>query len=336
MVSEIVAAAERGAELTHQLLAFGRQQVITPKDLDFNRIVANFEPILRRLLVENIALRVRLGSRPLVVVADQNQLEQVLLNLLVNARDAIQEAGAIDVALEPIAADELYAASHPELIPGAYVLLSVRDTGVGMTQDVLDEIFEPFFTTKPPGQGTGLGLSTVYGIVQQAGGYVGVDSQPGLGSTFRVYLPEVTEAPESARGVPAPVVTAGRETVLVCEDDAAVRVLSVRILREAGYQVIAAQNAEEALVLGAAHDGPIHLLVADVMLPGKSGRSLAEELTRGQSELRVLFVSGYAAPAVPGDARLDPTGDLLEKPYTRDALLRRVRSILDRVRKAGK
>jgi signal transduction histidine kinase/CheY-like chemotaxis protein len=329
MLSEIVAAAERGAQLTRQLLAFGRKQLRTPTALDINQLLTSFEPLLRRALPENIALHVGGGSEPLVVFADRNQVEQVLLNLVTNARDAITEGGDIRVDTERVVVDDLYAASQPDLTPGAYVLISVRDTGVGIPREVLDKIFEPFFTTKALGQGTGLGLASVHGVVHQAGGTVGVESEAGHGSTFRVYLPESAAPPAVLSGPPPSTVRSGDETVLVCEGDPAVRVLTVRILREAGYRVLAARAAEEASALSQTHRGPIHLLVTDVVQPGEKGGSVVDEIRRAHPEVRVLFVSGFTTPVTPTHGRPAAGARVLEKPYTRQALLTRARAVLD-------
>ncbi len=323
---EIEAAAQRAALLTRQLLAFGRRQTARPLVLDLNEVVASLDHMLRRLIGEDVELRTLTAPGLGRVRADPGQLEQVIVNLAVNARDAMPGGGRL--TLETRNADlPVDASRRGERRPG--VLLSVSDTGCGMGPEVRGHLFEPFFTTKGPGRGTGLGLSTLYGIVKQSGGEVEVQSEPGQGSVFQVYLPRVDEEverpPEQAGGRPA---AGGTETVLVVDDEPLVRALAVRVLRAAGYAVRDAADGDEALRL-VASGAAIDLLVCDVVLPRRSGPVLAAELRAGQPELPVLFVSGYAGSAL-DPASLGGGSAFLPKPFTPRDLVRMVRELLDR------
>jgi PAS domain S-box-containing protein len=329
-LGQIERSANRASMLTRQLLAFSRRQVAQPQIVDLNRTLAEVENMLRRLLAENIVLDLQLSSDLRSVHIDPGQLGQVLLNLVVNARDAMPDGGRLTVATTNVVLESDTVGLHGGSQTGPHVLLTVSDTGCGMDAETVEHIFEPFFTTKPPGQGTGLGLATVYGIVQQAGGSIAVDSQPERGTAFRVYLPAV-DAVAPATAAPAPMGAAasgGDETILVCEDDETVRGLTAQMLRDAGYQVLAAVDGPAALEMAAAFDGPIHLLLTDVIMPDMNGRELADVLREQRPGLRTLFVSGYTADVIAHHGVLDDGLELLEKPYRRQALLERVRRIL--------
>ncbi len=329
-LNQIERAAQRAAALTHQLLAFSRRQPVRQAVLDLNQVLSDMRPMLTRLISEDITLALRPGDDLARVRADSGQIEQVIMNLVVNARDATPAGGQIVLETANATVDEAHVAAHPEARPGAYVVLTVRDTGCGMPPEVLEHAFEPFFTTKPIGQGTGLGLATVYGIVRQAGGHILVASQPERGTTFRIYwpaleipLPAAAPAWDQRRGL------RGTETVLVCEDDRAVCDLAAHFLRAAGYTVLTAEDGRRALDLAAAHAGPIHLLVTDVIMPEVDGRYVSETLTAARPGLKTLFMSGYPANVVAQRRVLDTEVELLEKPFSRDRLLRCVRMLLD-------
>jgi signal transduction histidine kinase/CheY-like chemotaxis protein len=327
-VDEIRAAGERARDLTAQLLAFARRQVITPEPLDLNEVLRGTEKLLRRVLGEDVRLEPSLSAEVWPVRADRGQLEQVVLNLSVNARDAMPTGGrlAIETANVTVGAG----GTAQGIPPGDWVRLTVRDTGHGMTPEVRAHLFEPFFTTKPKGQGTGLGLATVYGIVKQSGGHVDVDSAEGAGTAVHVYLPRTAATAAPARPAPPPAATrGGSETVLVVEDDPHVREFTVRALRDGGYRVLVAPGGDAALETAAAEPSPIHLLLTDVVMPGVDGRALAERLARVRPALRVLYVSGYAESVIARHGVLAPGVDLLAKPFTPAALLGKVRAVLD-------
>ncbi len=327
---EINKAANRAASLTRQLLAFSRQQVLQPRVLDLNTVVANVHSMLRRLIGEDIDLVTIPGAGLGRVKADPGQVEQVILNMAVNARDAMPDGGKLTITTANVELDEAYAHQHFTVRPGPYVMLAVSDTGCGMDAETRAHIFEPFFTTKEKGKGTGLGLATVYGIVKQSDGYIWVYSEPGQGTTFKIYLPRVDEAvgslqPGSARTGPP----RGSETVLLVEDEESVRVLVRDVLQRNGYNVLEVANGKEAIQLSERHPGPIHLVVTDVVMPGMSGRELARRLAIQRSDTKVLYMSGYTDDAIVHHGVLDPGTPFLEKPFTTDALARKVREVLD-------
>jgi PAS domain S-box-containing protein len=329
MVEEVGRAGERAAGLTNQLLAFGRKQILAPRVLDLNAVVADVERMLRRLIGEDVELAARLQPGLGRVHADPGQVEQMVVNLAVNARDAMPRGGRLTIETRDAELGAEYAATHPDVRPGRYVLLAVSDTGTGIAADVLPHVFEPFFTTKGVGEGTGLGLATVYGIVKQSGGHVEVYSEVGRGTAFKVYLPRIEtpgEAGPPAAARPAP---RGTETVLVVEDDPAVRALTCQVLRAAGYAVLEAGGGEAAAGLAAAHPDPIHLLVTDVVMPGVGGRDLAGQLAARAPALRVLYVSGYTEDAVVRHGVLQAGVHFLQKPFSPLALARKVREVLD-------
>ncbi|MGI5243519.1 PAS domain S-box protein [Dactylosporangium sp. CA-139066] len=318
---QILRAGRRGSELTHQLLAFARREVIRPKPLDVNRVVEEVQQMLTRSIGEHISLATDLTEPLPAVVADPGQLEQVLVNLAVNARDAMPAGGhlTIDTGLVQLGDGQ------PEgLRPGHYVRIRVSDTGTGMPREVLEQAFEPFFTTKPSGEGTGLGLATVYGIVVQAGGTVHIYSEPGIGTTISILLPASDAEPIAAEAGRVARPPGHGQTILVAEDEPALREVTTRILRRGGYTVLAAADGVAALQLAAEHGGPIDLLLTDVVMPGMLGRVLAERLLRTRPSTRVLFMSGYAQPVLTSNGILDPGVHLLEKPFTGADLLHAV------------
>src|SRR6266704_1933408 len=306
-IQEIEKAAKRAAGLTRQLLIFSRQQVLEPRVLELNALVGNLERMLHRLIGEDIELRTKAAALRGAVRADPGQLEQAIVNLVVNARDAMPKGGRLTIETADVELDRSYVAAHVPTHPAPYVLLAISDTGVGMDGATKARLFEPFFTTKEPGRGTGLGLATVYGIVKQSGGYIWVYSELGHGTTFKIYLPrvaELAEAPESTRGTPTPA--RGSETVLVVEDQDEVRELTKRVLEARGYAVLAAPNGAEALEIVDRHPTPIHLMITDVVMPGMNGREVAQLACARRSDLKVLFVSGYTGEAVLQHRLLEP------------------------------
>jgi PAS domain S-box-containing protein len=328
-VEEIRKAARRAAQLTRQLLAFSRKQVLQPRVLDLNALVENLDKMLRPLLGETVDLKSSLAPDLNAVRADPNQLEQVILNLAINARDAMPQGGKVTIETANVELDENYASRHIAVVPGRYVMLAVSDNGTGMDERTKARIFEPFFTTKAPGKGTGLGLSTVYGIVKQSGGNIWLYSEPGLGTTFKIYLPAADASVDDApAAVPAGTLS-GVETVLLAEDDEQLRRLARRALTGHGYTVLEAEGSAAAIVIAGRHAGPIHLLLTDVIIPGMDGRSLAEALRAQRPGLRVLFMSGYADKAIVHHGVLDPSVAYLAKPFTTEAVARKVREVLD-------
>ena len=332
-LAEVLKAAERAAALTRQLLAFGRQQVLQPRRLDVNRTVADVAGMLRRVIGEDIRLTTELSPEAWPVLADPGQLEQVLMNLAVNARDAMPAGGALRLHTANVVIDAADPRARSGLAPGAYVALTVEDAGVGIAPDVLPRIFEPFYTTKPVGAGTGLGLATVYGIVQQSGGHVDVESAPGRGSRFTVLLPRMEPRPADATPPsPAPAAPAsprGSETILVVEDEAPVRLVVRRMLERLGYVVLDAESARDALRLAETAAHPIDLVLTDVVMPGQSGRAFAEQLALARPELRVLYMSGYTDDEILRRGLAEPGATFLEKPFTPERLARAVRGALD-------
>ena len=328
---EIKKAADRAANLTRQLLAFSRRQVMLPRIMDLNAVVLEMEKMLRRLIGEDIELTTVLAPGLEKVMADSGQIEQVIANLVVNSRDALPRGGKITIETTNVDLDETYARRHASIKPGVYVMLAVTDNGAGMAEDVQRHIFEPFFTTKEQGKGTGLGLATVYGIVKQSGGYIWVYSEVGQGSCFKVYFPAVKDAPlKASPAAPAEEPSAaGTETILVVEDEEGVRSFVTGALRSRGYNVLEAQHASEALAVAGRHKGPLHLLLTDVVMPHMSGRELAEYLLQVYSGLRVLYISGYTDDTIVHHGVLAPSTAFLQKPFSGEALARKVRQVLE-------
>jgi len=330
-IEEIKNASDRAADLTRQLLAFSRRQIMEMKVLNLNTILRNFEKMLRRLIGENIELTFLLGDELGRVMVDPGQIEQVIMNLAVNARDAMPKGGKLTIETANVVLDEEYARKHVAVKPGQYVMLSVTDTGIGMTPGVRERVFEPFFTTKEGGKGTGLGLSTVYGIVKQSGGNIWVYSEPGRGTTFKIYLPQVDEALEELNEkIERRELPRGVETVLIVEDDKEVRKLAIRILENQGYKVLEASQGSEALPLCKEYQKPIHLMLADVVMPGLDGRELAERAKSFHPGMKVLYMSGYTENTIIHHGVLEKGINYIQKPFTLDALARRVREVLDK------
>ncbi|MEN6474192.1 MAG: 7TM diverse intracellular signaling domain-containing protein [Syntrophaceae bacterium] len=325
----IIKAAERAKDLTRQLLAFGRKQVLEMKPLNLNAVITNFKDMLIRLIGEDIHLKTVLGQDIGLVNADVSQIEQVLLNLAVNARDAMQQGGTLTVETAVITLDESYALSHVPVVPGAYVMMSVSDTGCGMNAQTIDKVFEPFFTTKATGQGTGLGLAMVYGIVKQHGGYIWVYSEVGKGTTFKIYLPliQIAQAQEKPFS-PPPAVLTGTETILVVEDDPQVRALVCEMLTQYGYTVIETENVREALRL-ADEQGTIHLVLTDIVMPEMSGRQVFEAVAAKRPGIKVLYMSGYTEDVIAHHGILEAGILFIQKPFSGQKLSEKVREALD-------
>jgi two-component system cell cycle sensor histidine kinase/response regulator CckA len=324
----ITQTVERAAGLTRQLLAFSRKQVLEPRVLDLGETVTEMTPMLRRLIGEDLDLATASEPGLWRVKADPSQIEQVIMNLVVNARDAMPDGGRLTIETRNSELDETYAKVHAGVEPGSYVMLAVTDTGHGMDATVLAQIFQPFFTTKGPGRGTGLGLATVYGIVKQSGGHIWVYSEVGQGTSFKVYLPRVEEAVTVVTAVPQRA-RRGTETILLTEDDDEVRTLARETLELSGYTVLEAANPADALRVAVQHSGVIHLLLTDVVMPGMNGRALADRLLALRPDLKVLFVSGYPASASGHHGVLDPGTAFLQKPFTPGSLARKVGEVLD-------
>jgi nitrogen-specific signal transduction histidine kinase len=329
MVGQIHRAGERAASLTRQLLAFSRQQVLETKVLDLNAIVADIEKMLRRLIGEDVQISIVLAPEISAVKVDAGQIEQVIINLAVNARDAMPQGGKLTIETKNADLDEFYAKTHVEARPGRFVMLAISDTGGGMTPEVKARIFEPFFTTKGVGQGTGLGLAVVHGIVKQSGGNVDVYSEAGIGTTFRIYLPGVEQPAAALPGSAPEAPTQGQETILLVEDEDNVRDLATVVLEGCGYRVFTAPEGLAALQLMATCREAIDLLVTDVVMPQMGGRKLAETLLAEHPELRVLFMSGYTDDAVVRHGVLQANANFLQKPFTPTSLARKVREVLD-------
>jgi len=328
-IEEIRKAGERAAGLTRQLLAFSRRQVMEPVVLRVNDLVENLEKMLRRLIGEDLDLVTRLDPSVSNVRADPGQLEQVVMNLAVNARDAMPRGGKLTIETSDVDLDEAYAQRHASVKPGRFVMIAVNDTGDGMDAATQARIFEPFFTTKEKEKGTGLGLSTVYGIVKQSGGYIWVYSELGKGTTFKVYLPRVEDVAAARQPRAVPESRVGTETLLLVEDDQPVRRLSRKILERAGYNVLEAESGRKALELAHNANGGVPLVVTDLVMPDMSGTDLAAELAVLYPEIRVLFMSGYTDDAVVRHGLLAAGRAFIQKPFTPDALTRKVRETLD-------
>ena len=328
-VEQILKAAGRAASLTRQLLAFSRQQVLQPEVLDLNHIVSDMDKLLRRLIGEDVELGTALHPGLGRVRADPGQIAQIVMNLAVNARDAMPGGGRLTIETTNAELDAAYAVLHPPAKPGPYVMLAMSDTGTGMDAETQSHVFEPFFTTKPVGEGTGLGLSTVYGIVKQSDGYIWVYSEVGVGTTFKIYLPRsdtAAAAPSEERPAPAACTS---ETVLLVEDEDALRGLLRETLEGNGYVVLVAHDGAQALQIADAHAGPLHLILTDLIMPGINGRSAAEVIVSTRPAVKVLYISGYSDEAVARSGALSPGSAFLSKPFTPRELLVKVRDLLD-------
>jgi two-component system cell cycle sensor histidine kinase/response regulator CckA len=336
-ILEVARAAGRAAALTRQLLAFSRQQVLQPQVIDLNVVIADLQKMLARLIGEDIDFTLDLADDLGFVLADPGQLEQVLVNLAINARDAMPRGGSLTIATRNVELSPLEASRHPDARPGPYVAVALRDTGAGMTPDVQARIFEPFFTTKELGKGTGLGLATVYGIVTQSGGFLDVKSAPGRGAVFTVYLSAVSSGGEApVRSVAAAAERAGgTETILLVEDEDAVRAVARRVLTKYGYSVIEARDGGQALAFLGTHDGAIDLVLTDAVMPQMSGLELAAALGRLRPSLPVIVMSGYTDVDLVRRGALDSGAPILTKPFTVESLLTAVRAPLDRAKRSG-
>jgi len=326
---QIKKAGQRAATLTRQLLAFSRQQVIEPTVLDLNFVVADTLKMLQRLIGEDIQVIAVPDPKLGLVKTDQGQIEQVIMNLAVNARDAMPQGGKLTIATANVEIDEVYARLHPPAVPGQYVMLTVSDTGCGMSRETQSHIFDPFFTTKELGKGTGLGLSTVYGVVKQSGGYIWVYSEPGLGAMFKIYLPRVDEQISLSEQETNPNdIARGCETVLLVEDSQPLRELARELLEDSGYKVLEATGGADAIQVAGQYQWPIHLLMTDVVMAGMDGRTLAERMILSRPGIKVLYMSGYTDDTIVHHGVLDPGVALLQKPFTRAALANKVREVL--------
>ena len=327
-LEQVQAATERASRLTRQLLAFGRRQSLQTEDVDLNALTRDLLQMIRRIIGEHIEIDLIPAHQLGNLRADRTQLEQVILNLCVNARDAMPQGGRLTIELENVLVNAAFLASHPWAQPGRYVLLSITDTGVGMSKETQSRIFEPFFTTKPKERGTGLGLSVVYGIVKQHSGMVQVYSEIGIGSTFKVYLPIVEQEASEVGGKLVNVPTRGHETILLVEDEAAVRALGAKILERAGYRVVLACDGQEAVDVFAARESEIELILMDVVLPRLAGREAYERIATLRPGVPVVYCSGYSEGALQGGFALAEGTRLIEKPYAPDELLTAIRSAL--------
>ncbi|MDX6530250.1 MAG: two-component system, cell cycle sensor histidine kinase and response regulator CckA [Blastocatellia bacterium] len=328
-LEEVRKAGDRAANLTRQLLAFGRKQILQPLAINMNDVVTDMNKMLRRLIGEDIRLTAKLDPVLKKIKADPGQVEQVLVNLVVNARDAMPQGGNLTIETATVELDAEYVNKHVGFVPGSYVMLAVSDTGSGMDGKTQARIFDPFFTTKEKGKGTGLGLSTVYGIIKQSGGNISVYSELGHGTTFKVYLPGLAAAPPKANAAVEKAVLGGSETILLVEDEDVVRGLARKILEHAGYSVLEASRGAEAFQLCQEHAQPVDLLLTDVVMPETSGKEVADRLSKGQPGLRVLFMSGYTDEAIVHHGVLDSNVEFIQKPFTPAALVRKVREVLD-------
>jgi nitrogen-specific signal transduction histidine kinase len=323
----IMDAAGRATDLTRQLLAFSRRQILQPALLNLNNRVEGMESLLRHIIGEDIELKIVAAPDLALTRADPSQIDQVIMNLAVNARDAMPQGGRLSIATSNVYLDTAYADAHPEVAPGDYVMLAVSDNGVGMDAATRARVFEPFFTTKGPGRGTGLGLAMVYGIVRQSGGHIWLYSEPGKGSVFKIYMPATTEGDEDAPPAPAAVPSGGVETILLAEDEASVRVLVSEVLSQAGYRVLAAPSGADALKLMEGVN--VKLLLTDVVMPGMSGSELAKQVAAVYPGIKVIYMSGYTDDAIVDHGALVSGVEFLQKPFSPTVLLRRVREVLD-------
>ncbi|RPJ15659.1 MAG: PAS domain-containing sensor histidine kinase [Desulfobacteraceae bacterium] len=328
-LAQISQAAQRSANLVRQLLAFARKQTVNPRVLDLNKTVTSMLEMLNRIIGEDIELLWKPGFDTWPVNMDPAQIDQILANLLVNSRDAIAGVGRVIIETGNAVPDEFYCTANPGFIPGQYVLLTVSDTGSGMDDETVSHIFEPFFTTKEMGKGTGLGLAMVYGIVKQNSGFINVYSEPGHGTTFKIYLPRCQRQAETEDMAQEQISPGGTETVLVVEDEKMLLELAVTILNEQGYKVLSAESPEEALTIAREYNSPIHLLVTDVVMPGMNGRELKESLAPLYPEIKTIYMSGYTADIIANKGIIEKGTAFLQKPFTINALAEKVRQVIE-------
>lgn len=329
MIEEIHSAGSFAATLTQRLLAFGRRQALQPVFMDLNAVVTQATAMLERLIGDDVELVSVLSSHLGTIKADPEQVKQVIMNLVINSRDAMPQGGKITVETANVDVDEMFAAQHPQTMPGPYIMLRVTDTGIGMDKETRSHIFEPFFSTKETGKGTGLGLATVFGIVRQSSGEIDVYSEPGLGTTLKIYFPRCREATTIVQSMKTTTRRGGTETILLVDDSAPLRGLTRRLLEDSGYTVLDAGNATQAIRLAADYHAHLPLMITDVVMPGLSGPDLAQELAVLRSDMKVLFTSGYADDALAKRGILATNHAFLEKPFTRDTLISKVRELLD-------
>jgi len=339
-VEQIMKAGERAAALTRQLLSFSRRQTMLPKVLDLNTLVGSLAVMLRRLIGEDIDLRLDLAKDAGQVNVDPGKIEQVIMNLAVNSRDAMPQGGMLTIQTSNVDLDEHYSATHTRVKPGSYVMMAVNDTGTGMDAETRARLFEPFFTTKGQGRGTGLGLSIVFGIVRQTGGNVEVVTEPGQGTSVRIYLPRVEQAAVPEAELPVDKTERGSETILLVEDEDMVRKLVRETLEHEGYKILEAAGPEQATRISKAYEGQIHLMITDMVMPQENGRALATRLSQQRPDMKVMFMSGYTDASVIGDVGEFGKVEFLQKPFTPAALTRKVRTVLqpangDKCRHAG-
>jgi two-component system cell cycle sensor histidine kinase/response regulator CckA len=328
-LTEMIKAAQSAAALTTRILAFSRRQILQPRVLDLNHVLERLEVLLRRVIGEDVTLDIRTEPSLLRTFADAGQIEQIILNLAVNARDAMPDGGRLTIRTANVVLDDDYVRRHAGCSPGPQVMLAVSDEGMGMDEATQKRVFEPFFTTKGPGKGTGLGLSTVYGIVKQSGGSIWIDSERGVGSTFKIYLPVATVAEDATMPSAPPLAPRGTETVLVVEDQDEVRAVIGEALRRAGYSVLESRDGEQALVLAGQHPGTIHLVIADVIMPQMDGRRVVRAIRSKRPDVRALYTSGYTDDVIVRHGILDAGLAFLQKPFTAAALARKIREVLE-------
>ncbi|MBI4566540.1 MAG: response regulator [Planctomycetes bacterium] len=335
-IEEIKKAGQRAARLTRQLLAFSRKQVLQPRVVDLNESVQEMQMLLGRLIGEDVTLSLQLSPEGGRVKVDPGQMEQVIMNLAINARDAMPQGGKLTIETRRVFLDEEYAGRHVGVVPGYHVVLIVSDTGTGMDKETMGHLFEPFFTTKPQGKGTGLGLATVYGIIKQSGGHIWAYSEPKRGSTFKVYLPEARDE-KASRVVSTETRSYSKasETILLLEDDDALRGFACRVLRMRGFTVLEAGSGEDAIKISITHPGPIDLLLTDIVMPEMNGPEVARQIRKVRKGIRVLYMSGYSENAIVHQGVLEPGTSLLEKPFSLQALARKVREVLDAPQVSG-
>jgi len=330
-IEAIKSAGKRAAKLISQLLTFSRRQAMEMEVINLNPLLQNLEKMLHRVIGEDIELVTVLAEDLKRTKADPGQIEQILLNLAINARDAMPSGGKLTIKTTNVSMNETYGLNHIGLNPGQYVMISITDTGLGMTQEVKERIFEPFFTTKEIGKGTGLGLSTVYGIVRQSGGHIWVDSKPGRGTTCKIYLPRIDEPVAEVKEKEVSGLPCGDETILVVEDEEEVRKMTAKILRKQGYKVLEASQGKEALSLCGEQEDSIHLMVTDVVMPEMTGMELAKRFMHFYPEMRILYMSGYTSDRVDvGQENIGKGIEFIQKPFTIDRLARKIREVLDK------
>lgn len=329
MIDEVIKAASHAAGLTRQLLAFARKQTLEVQPLNLNRVITDFEKILRRTIRENVVINTSLHPLLNYIEADIGQVEQIILNLALNAQDAMPDGGTLLIKTGNCMLDRAYADTHEGVIPGKYIKLEISDTGTGMDRETQSKIFEPFFTTKEPGKGTGLGLATIYGIVRQHLGHIWLYSEPGKGTTFNIYFPQAARQPENRKTGERKNSRSGADTIMVVEDQEQVRKMICLMLKQQGYFILEAENGQKGIEVAAAHNGNIDLLITDVVMPGLNGKELYNELFKSRPDLKVLFISGYPREIISYHGILEEGLNFLQKPVPLDLLTRKIREIIE-------